>query len=445
MFRFTFFCVALAVSLFTYEAKAQCSISAGNDTTIYRGYAPLSCATITATPNGTAPFTYLWNTGDTTASVTACDTASATYIVSFTDSTGCTASDTVEITVIDVRCGSNNDKVMVCHIPPGNPANAHSICISTHGVPAHLAHGCSLGNCPQLPPPPPPLCSVNLGNDTSLCSGGSIILDAGADFTYLWSDSSIAQTLTITASGTYSVTVSDTTGCSASDSIAVTFFAVPTANAGADTILTAPGCVDLAGSASGGTLPYTFLWSTGDTVAAITVCDSVTTTYTLLVTDSNGCTASDDVTVTFITIPPSAVCDSPKVLVCHIPPGNPGNAHTICISLSALPAHLAHGDSVGPCPNGQRQMFSGFLISTPNPNNGMALLEFTVYETGRSQVEVLNMEGHVVSRLFDGMAEAFVPYVVDFNGAQLPGGIYFARIISGNLTPTIHKMILLNE
>ena len=39
-----------------------------------------------------------------------------------------------------------------------------------------------------------------------------------------------------------------------------------------------------------------------------------------------------------------------KVTICHIPPGNPGNAHTITIGSSAVPAHQAHGDYVdGPC------------------------------------------------------------------------------------------------
>ncbi|MCI0731732.1 MAG: hypothetical protein L0332_34105, partial [Chloroflexi bacterium] len=42
---------------------------------------------------------------------------------------------------------------------------------------------------------------------------------------------------------------------------------------------------------------------------------------------------------------------TPKALViCHIPPGNPDNAHTIIISSSAWPAHLAHGDTLGECP-----------------------------------------------------------------------------------------------
>jgi hypothetical protein len=39
-----------------------------------------------------------------------------------------------------------------------------------------------------------------------------------------------------------------------------------------------------------------------------------------------------------------------KVVICHHPPGNPDNAHTITVDQSAVPAHLAHGDTLGPCP-----------------------------------------------------------------------------------------------
>jgi len=38
-----------------------------------------------------------------------------------------------------------------------------------------------------------------------------------------------------------------------------------------------------------------------------------------------------------------------KVAICHYPPGNPGNRHTIVIDAAALPAHQGHGDTVGPC------------------------------------------------------------------------------------------------
>lgn len=40
---------------------------------------------------------------------------------------------------------------------------------------------------------------------------------------------------------------------------------------------------------------------------------------------------------------------SDKVTICHIPPGNPANAHEITVDSSAVPAHLAHGDNVGVC------------------------------------------------------------------------------------------------
>lgn len=44
-------------------------------------------------------------------------------------------------------------KVTICHIPPGNPANAHSITVGSPAVRAHLAHGDSLGACPDVLPP----------------------------------------------------------------------------------------------------------------------------------------------------------------------------------------------------------------------------------------------------------------------------------------------------
>jgi hypothetical protein len=46
---------------------------------------------------------------------------------------------------------------------------------------------------------------------------------------------------------------------------------------------------------------------------------------------------------------PAVAGPAPKVAVCHIPPGDPGNFHTILVSDNALPAHLAHGDFVGAC------------------------------------------------------------------------------------------------
>lgn len=53
----------------------------------------------------------------------------------------------------------NPRKVVICHIPPGNPSNAHEICIGRRGVPAHLAHGDFLGECAACAPDDPYCCA----------------------------------------------------------------------------------------------------------------------------------------------------------------------------------------------------------------------------------------------------------------------------------------------
>ena len=44
-----------------------------------------------------------------------------------------------------------------------------------------------------------------------------------------------------------------------------------------------------------------------------------------------------------------ALAKNHKVDICHVPPGNPANAHTITVSENAVDAHMAHGDNMGPC------------------------------------------------------------------------------------------------
>lgn len=47
--------------------------------------------------------------------------------------------------------GNGQDKVTICHVPPGNPDNAHTITVGKPAVKAHLAHGDSLGKCHKKP------------------------------------------------------------------------------------------------------------------------------------------------------------------------------------------------------------------------------------------------------------------------------------------------------
>jgi hypothetical protein len=74
----------------------------------------------------------------------------------------------------------------------------------------------------------------------------------------------------------------------------------------------------------------------------------------------SACTASDTTSAEqalakqgcTVNAPDPRACDpadAKKTTVCHIPPGNPANAHTICVGNDAVPAHLDHGDFVGTC------------------------------------------------------------------------------------------------
>lgn len=117
---------------------------------------------------------YLWSTTETTENITV--TQTGTYSVTFTDGTGCQATDEVY-----VEFGSGN-------------------------------------------------VIVDLGADTALCNGETITLDAGAGFTsYEWSTQETGQTLDVSIPGDYSVTVTDAQGCTGIDLINITTGASPLA------------------------------------------------------------------------------------------------------------------------------------------------------------------------------------------------------------------------
>ncbi len=104
----------------------------------------------------------------------------------------------------------------------------------------------------------------------------------------------------------------------------------------------------LTANASEGTVPYTYLWSTGATTQSITVSPTTCTTYSVKVTDAKGCVTHKKVKVKVI----DPQCKDGKVLVCHRNFGSgSGYSNEICISKNAVKAHLAHGDRLGGCGN----------------------------------------------------------------------------------------------
>jgi hypothetical protein len=69
----------------------------------------------------------------------------------------------------------NTKKTTICHIPPGNPGNAHTICVGNAAVDAHVRnHGDLLGPCQVEPPCPPPPTGGTGGSPETGGTGGSI-------------------------------------------------------------------------------------------------------------------------------------------------------------------------------------------------------------------------------------------------------------------------------
>ncbi len=124
------------------------------------------------------------------------------------------------------------------------------------------------------------------------CAGNSTTLDAGAGYTtYSWSPSGISQTLNVTTGGSYSVTVTDANGCTGTDNVTV----IENPNPVPSITGTLDFCTGFSTTLDAGAGYITYSW----TPAGISQTLNVTTggNYSVIVTDANGCTGTDNVTV----------------------------------------------------------------------------------------------------------------------------------------------------
>ena len=143
-----------------------------------------------------------------------------------------------------------------------------------------------------------------ISGGTAVCSGGTLQLTGSgtAAANNAWSSASVAIAgisgtglVTGTSAGTSVVTYTNSNGCLATASVTVN--ANPTANAGLDITTCVGGNVTLSGAATNGAAPYTYSWnnSVQNGVPFVALTNS---TYTLSVSDGNGCTNTDQMTLT---------------------------------------------------------------------------------------------------------------------------------------------------
>ncbi len=153
--------------------------------------------------------------------------------------------------------------------------------------------------------------ALEAGPDEALCIGNSVPLNATGTGTFNWSpatglsDPSVANPIaSTTTTTTYTVTLTDDNACVATDLLTVTVNGLPTADAGPDNWLCEGFGIGLSGSGAG-----SFSWSPAGSLNDATSATPIatppsTTTYTLTVTDGNGCSATDQAIVTVGLNPP---------------------------------------------------------------------------------------------------------------------------------------------
>ena len=282
-------------------------------------------ATVSMGAGATPPFTYAWTPGAQTT-VTATGLAPGTYNVTVHDGNGCISTASVTITqptilaqtftTTNISCFGGADGSMTINPSGGTPGYTYfwtpgsfttqTISLLTAGVYTCVytdANGCShtaLNTVTQ--PTGMTLTETHVDANCSLSNGSATVSVTGGTgpYAYSWSTVPVQATATATglASNTYVVTVTDANGCSQTLSVTIGNLAGPIASVFSSTNVSCNGNNDGAATVtvSGGVIPFTFLWSNGQTLPTAT--NLVAGTYILVATDVNGCIASTSVTIT---------------------------------------------------------------------------------------------------------------------------------------------------
>ena len=287
------------------------------------------CVGNTATLTAGGGATYTWNTSATTASISATPTVTTDYTVTATSAQGCKGTATATITV-DALPTVTVNSATVCAgtstILTAGGANTYSwntgattnsitatpTVTTDYTVTGTNAQGCKGTAVAVVTVRPGPIVTVN---SVTLCAGTSGTLTANGAASYTWSTGSHATSIsgTPTVSATYTVTGSNDFGCTSSAVAVVTVNPLPVITASSETIC-AGGTYTLC---SGNSAPSTSSWYTMvngvksatsfSTSPCVVVTPTANTSYNVVVTNTNGCSANETITLTTISNNPAFV------------------------------------------------------------------------------------------------------------------------------------------
>ncbi|OWY21482.1 T9SS C-terminal target domain-containing protein [Sphingobacteriales bacterium UPWRP_1] len=289
-----------AVDYVTVYVVDQPTANAGANSSICLGESTM----LTASGGGT----YQWSNGQTSGSITVSPTSTTTYTVTVSNTSGCTDTDSVTVTVSQTEADAGPD-VSICagecvnlsasggvqyswsNGQTSGHINVSPSVTTTYTVTVTGANGCTDTDAVTVTVL---TATANAGADQTICEGGSAVLTASGGGSYLWSTGATTSSITVSpgTTTTYAITVTNANGCEASDYVTVTVAPGVNANAGANMVICAGSSATL--SATGGSV---YQWSNGQTGATISVSPVSTTTYTVIVSNAGGCSATDAVTV----------------------------------------------------------------------------------------------------------------------------------------------------
>ncbi|UFH34398.1 MBG domain-containing protein [Flavobacterium acetivorans] len=316
---------------FTLTQPTAITVTPASQTNIACNGGSTGAAAINTPTGGAGGYTYDWTpgtpTGDGTTSVTGLN--AGTYTIKVTDANGCTATQSFTVTQpsalavtpasqTNVSCFGGSNGTATVSVSGGT--SAYTYAWSPSGGTAATATGLSAGTytvtvtdanaciaTQSFTITQPPVLAVTPASQTNVsCFGGSngsatVSVSGGTSaYTYAWSPSGgTTATASGLSAGTYTVTVTDANACIATQSFTITQPAVLAVTPASQTNVSCFGGSNGSAtvSVSGGTSAYTYAWSPSGGTAAIAT-GLAAGTYTVIVTDANGCTATQNFTIT---------------------------------------------------------------------------------------------------------------------------------------------------
>ncbi len=294
--------------------------------------------------------------------------------------------------------------------------------------------------------------SISPNGPTTFCTGGSVTLSAPAGFTYLWSNSLTTPSITVNASGNFTVTVTNANGCAAtsgSTAVNVSNSPVPTVSATGALTFCSGDSITLSASTSD-----SYLWSNGLTAQTINV--STSGTYFVTVTNANACNGVGQSANSVVSVgtTPVASIGTPSIVGNVVTFSNTSTGATshswefgdFSNSSAPNPVHAYVGSQTytvtytainGSCSSDTTFSVaittgveeSTQLLSTavyPNPTSGIFFLEFNEENISEKQITITSANGSIV---YNSVTEE---NKVSLNGTDFEAGIYFITIQQGS-------------